>query len=254
MAERLRRISWTSCVFSRTLPRSGHCFAMRVYLFLITFVVLSTAIPTYVYYNKFGSISAAHVNLSFFLSLNSLICMWEIALGLHITKISEDYRLLHKKYGKNRMNAVTDLMAYDLTITEAFSLRFWGRIWSIYSLYDPSYSNRESFGFFIDVGNGWTTLLPTLLFLYSITTRDSRLLGASTMGLIGLVKFYQELYGTCIYFLSFFFNKRFIGKTYFEVLLFVGFTNGIWFFYPFLGMFLSYHMIKSNTFDIFSLY
>lgn len=239
---------------STILQQPEHCSAMRVYSFLITFVILTTAAPTYLYYSSFGSISAAHVNLSFFLALNSLICIWEIALGLHITKIAEDYRLFHKKYGKDRTNAVIDLMTHDLSLSEAFSLRFWGRIWSIYSLYDPSYSNRESFGFFIDVGNGWTTLLPTLLFLYSITTRDTSLLNACTVGMIGLVKFYQELYGTCIYFLSFFFNKRYVGKSYFEVLLFVGFTNGIWFFYPLLGMFISYHMIKSNTFEIFSDY
>lgn len=227
---------------------------MRVYQFLILYVVITTTLPTFIYYQNHDSISVAHVNLSFYLSLNFLICLWEIALGWNIVKIADDHRLMNKKYEKNRLNAVIDLMAHNLTLGETFSFQFWSRIWSTYSLYDPSYSNRESFGFFVDVGNGWTTILPTVLFLYSITTRDTTMLDATTVGLIGLVKFYQEFYGTCIYFLSFFMNKRHIGKSLFEVALFVGFTNGIWFFYPILGMFISVSMIKSNTFDAFALY
>lgn len=227
---------------------------MRVYQFLILFVVITTTFPSFVYFRNYDSISVAHVNLSFYLSLNFLICLWEIALGFYIVKIAEDYRLMSKKYGKNRLTAVVDLMAHDLTLGETFSFRFWSKIWSTYALYDPSYSNRESFGFFVDVGNGWTTILPTLLFLYSITTRDTTMLSANTVGLIGLVKFYQEFYGTCIYFLSFFMNKRHVGKSIFEVVLFVGLTNGIWFFYPLLGMFVSVNMIQSNSFDVFAVY
>lgn len=227
---------------------------MRVYQFLVLFVVVSTALPTILYYNYHSVISAAHVNLSFYLSLNALICVWEIALGIHITKILDDNKQMNKKYGKNRMSAVIDLMMHKLSLGETFSMKFWSRIWSTYSLYDPSYSNRESFGFFIDVGNGWTTIIPTLLFLYSITTRDTSLINATNVGLMGLVKFYQEFYGTCLYFLSFFMNRRYIGKSFFEVFLFVGFTNGIWFFYPLLGMFISVQMIKSNSFDVFALY
>lgn len=227
---------------------------MKVYQFLVLFVVISTASPTILYYNYHSLISVAHVNLSFYLSLNTLICAWEIALGFYIGKIVEDHKQMSKKYGTNRLSCVVNLMMHQLTLGETFSMKFWSRIWSTYSLYDPSYSNRESFGFFVDVGNGWTTILPSLLFLYSITTRDTSLINATNIGLMGLVKFYQEFYGTCLYFLSFFMNRRYVGKSVFEVLLFVGFTNGIWFFYPLLGMFISVQMIKSNSFDVFTIY
>ena len=36
-------------------------------------------------------------------------------------------------------------------------------MWSTYALFDPSYQNRESFGFFIDVGNDWSTLAPCVM-------------------------------------------------------------------------------------------
>ena len=61
-------------------------------------------------------------------------------------------------------------------------------MWSTYSLYDPSYSNRESFGFFIDVGNGWSTLLPSAVFLWGLTYQ---LLEPRLLGLMGCLMFYQ---------------------------------------------------------------
>lgn len=124
-------------------------------------------------------------------------------------------------------------------------------MWSTYSLYDPSYSNRESFGFFIDVGNGWTTLVPSLLFMWGVTFS---LLEARMLGVVGLLMFYQvsedtptaqnilpqhckhctatqrhfihltlvsslsqEFYGTVVYFLSYVFNGRYKGKPISEV-------------------------------------
>ena len=119
-----------------------------------------------------------------------------------------------------------------------------------YSLYDPSYSNKESFGFYIDVGNGWTTIIPSLLFLYCMITKTP-ILSARIMGVIGICKFYQEFYGTCLYFLSYIWNKRYQGVSFLTVMLFVGLSNGLWFFLPMLGMYTSYEMIQSNTYDIF---
>ena len=47
-------------------------------------------------------------------------------------------------------------------------------MWASYAVFDPSYANRQSFGFFIDVGNGLTTLAPTLIFLVSLAGEGSR--------------------------------------------------------------------------------
>ena len=222
---------------------------MKVYAFLILFVVISTSIPIYVHFRVHNVISNIQISLSFFLSLNSLICLWEIALGRYISVIYEDYQKLKSKYGNRRLQAVLDFMNYSMSSSDYLSMRFWSRIWSTYSVYDPSYSNRESFGFFVDVGNGWTTLLPSLLFLCTMTFHG--LFEARLIGLMGIIKFYQEFYGTCIYFLSFFFNKRHVDKSIFEVALFVGFTNGLWFVFPLLGMYGCSKMVYTNTYDFF---
>ena len=135
------------------------------------------------------------------------------------------------------------------SVSNIFSSKYWSRVWSTYSLYDPSYANKESYGFFIDVGNGWSTLVPS--FLYMIGVSVHTIMPARALGILGVVKFYQEFYGTILYFLSYIFNGRYKGKTTFEVMLFVGLSNGLWFFFPMLGMYLSVVLIYSDSFSIF---
>jgi len=224
---------------------------MRVYTFLVLYVAMGTALPVYLHWQTHAVVCTTQVALAFFLALNVLICLWEVGLGLHLSTIEADYKRLLKTYGggTQRLRAVVDLMMHELTVADTVSLRFWSRIWSTYSLYDPSYSNRESFGFFVDVGNGWTTLVPSLMFLYCMTHHD--VVNARLLGVVGMIKFYQEFYGTCIYFLSFFFNRRHVGKSVGEVVGFVGFSNGLWFVFPLVGMLASYHLIDSNSYSVF---
>ena len=187
-----------------------------------------------------------------------------ILIGIYISHIKEELKKLNEKYGNNRMSAVVDFFLTSISIKQIFTLKTWSRIWSTYSMYDPSYANRESFGFFVDVGNGWTTLLPSLLYLIGMTFHNnyyynmmfimlssSSSSSAKILGIIGIIKFYQEFYGTCIYFLSFFFNKRHHGKSLFEVILFVGLSNGLWFFFPILGMYASLQLILTNSYEVF---
>lgn len=101
----------------------------------------------------------------------------------------------------------------------------------------------------MDVGNGWSTLIPSLLFVYCLV--DQSFLSARILGMIGLVKFYQEFYGTIIYGLSYIFNKRYVGCSWIEVAGFVGFANGLWFVFPLIGMWASVDMINSNSYQVF---
>ncbi len=117
-----------------------------------------------------------------------------------------------------------------------------------YSLFDPSYSDRESFGFFVDVGNGWTTLVPSLLFIVNMISPS---MDAKYLGMMGLLKFYQEFYGTCVYFLTYIMNRRYEGTPLSACILFVGFTNGLWFFFPLLGMWACSELVTSGTYDVF---
>lgn len=91
-------------------------------------------------------------------------------------------------------------------------------------------------------------MIPSILFLVGMS---HEIIGARLLGMIGLVKFYQEFYGTCIYFLSFVFNQRYKGKKFSEVALFVGLSNGLWFVFPLIGMWASFRMIVDDNYAVF---
>ena len=76
------------------------------------------------------------------------------------------------------------------------------------------------------------------------------MVNARTIGMIGLVKFYVEFHGTVVYFTSYFLNKRFVGFSKTEVALFVGLSNGLWFFFPLVGIYACGSMIQSNSFSV----
>ncbi len=225
--------------------------SMRVFHVLIVYVLLGTAAPLLAcawLLDGPAVVSPTRVALAFFLVLNVLICLWEIALGRYISEIAAEFAALQKTFGARRWDAVMHTMLFPIeSVSQLFSMRFWTRIWSTYALFDSSYANRESFGFFVDVGNGWTTLLPSALFIAALVAEDA-VCSARVLGCIGLCKFWQELYGTVIYFLSFFMNGRQRGKSWAEVILFIGGTNGLWFFFPLLGMRVCVQMIESNTY------
>ena len=217
---------------------------IKVYLFLILWVLISTGVPIYYHTEKWG-FNWLQACMSFFLGLNFLICLWEVCLGYHITTIHKEYTSLSRKYKKNPFEAIMKLFMHDITINEICNGKFWSKIWSHYSLYDSSYSNRESFGFFIDVGNGWSMMIPTILMLYTMTYDIN--FSPIAVGVIGIISNYQMFYGTVIYFLSFFINNRHHNKSITEVALFVGLSNGIWFFFPLLGMYINYELIVSGS-------
>jgi hypothetical protein len=128
-----------------------------------------------------------------------------------------------------------------LSLSTLFDGEKWAIMWSTYSLWDPSYQNQESFGFFIDVGNGWSTIPPCLLWNAAILVPQQLLQRSEYaylwVGVIGCCSYWQVLYGTIIYFLSFIFNKRYEGMPLAEVAGFVGFANGIWFFFPIAALY-----------------
>ena len=227
-------------------------------------------------------INALGWSILFFNNLNILIAFCEIALGQHIGFIRNDYQRLLKEYryaggnddddDEKTMMTTTrkpEYLAGFAYLTMPLSWKDvydggqkWARMWSTYSLWDPSYSNPESFGFFIDVGNGWSTIIPCCLWNYAIwfpkQFAPSLLLASSSpssssstavvlLGFIGACSYWQILYGTIIYFLSFVWNKRYKNKPLVEVLGFVGFANGIWFFFPILCLWASYKILLDRN-------
>ena len=121
---------------------------------------------------------------------------------------------------------------------------------------DPSYQNTEAFGFFIDVGNGWSTIPPSLLMNYAIIYGPSRSAGDAItpllVGCISIASLWQITYGTIIYFLSFVWNKRYRGFRAGEIWTFVGVSNSLWIVFPAIGIWACVQILRDDNFDVFA--
>lgn len=132
---------------------------------------------------------------------------------------------------------------------QLFDSKTWAKMWATYALYDPSYQNPESFGFGIDVGNGWSTIIPCLLLNYGMIFSDKvspLLLGCVTIG-----SYWQMLYGTLIYFFSFIFNRRYIDHDPLSISLFVGISNIIWIVCPALAIYVAVVVLRDGNMQLF---
>ena len=221
---------------------------MRIYHVVVTAVVLGTAVPVALHHQAHGVFNPHQIALAFFLWLNAIIAFWEICLFLRIDVIEKQYADFRERYRGRELDRVKDYFGAPVRFAAIFSPTTWAEIWSSYALFDESYADRKSYGFFIDVGNGFSTLLPSLLFVYGMTFP---ILPARILGLVGLILNYQMWYGTLVYFGSFVLNKRYRGHEPLNLAIFVGLSNGIWFTFPLWAMAVSVQLIYSDSYAIF---
>lgn len=191
------------------------------------------------------------VSLLVFNNINILVAFCEIALGKHIELIKEDYKKLNEKYASKMQHwqGCMDYLLLPLPWDRLFDGRLWCRMWSAYALYDPSYQNEESYGFFVDVGNGWSTIPPCLLMNTAISM--PYLCSPLLVGCVCLASYWQIMYGTIIYFLSFIWNKRWEGKKFGEAVTFVGIANGIWMVFPTAAIYACVCILDTKDFSVF---
>ena len=191
-------------------------------------------------------------SLILFNNLNILIAICEICLGYQITFIQQHYQNLLKTYreGHREWVAVWKLIQMPLDLRGVFDTRTWAQMWTTYALFDPSYQNNESFDFFIDVGNGWSTIAPCLLLNCAMIRPDC--VDPLWVGCVTIASYWQMLYGTVIYFLSFMFNRRYEGFDPVTIGAFVVLTNGIWIVFPGLAIFAAVCVLRDGNMGIFS--
>jgi hypothetical protein len=184
-----------------------------------------------------------HVALSFFLAINLLICIWEISLWHRIEDIRRWFQLPRGSGDRPRGNLYTTPVSFG----GFWSTRLWARTWLGYAYWDDGYADPKSFGFAIDVGNGFTTLIPSVLFLVGMTFP---IFSPAVLGIVGLLVFYQKFYGTCLYFFQYLYNRRYRDRPLAGVLGVVGGTNGLWFVFPAFGLYVCVRLILENRFDV----
>ena len=219
-------------------------FRLPVWAWFSLWVVLVVGISALAHYAVRGVVNGWQLSIAFFLAINIVICWWEISLGMRSSDIerwNRDPEGLKERPPAGVLTARASLK--DLTSTH-----LWVRVWSEYSYYDPSYTNRRSYGFWADVGNGWNTLLPSIFFLAGMT---AGMVPPVVLGIVGTLIFYQKFYCTALYFAAYFFNRRYAGRPLGRIVAVVGGTNSVWLLFPAIGLYASIVLILQNRFDIF---
>ncbi|MGI9432831.1 MAG: hypothetical protein ACR2PQ_11490 [Myxococcota bacterium] len=195
------------------------------------------------HYAVHGVVNGWHLAVSLFLAINILICIWEISLGAQITNIER----WHHDPAARAERPRGLLWTQRVSPGELASTKLWARVWSEYARYDDGYADRKSFGFSIDVGNGWSSLLPSVFFLVGMTAGYA---SPVVLGLVGALLFYQKLYCTVLYFFQYLFNRRYEGHSLASVLAVVGGSNGIWIVFPAVGLYVCVRLVLENRFDL----
>jgi hypothetical protein len=215
---------------------------------IATVVVAGTTLHVWLHQRTHGVYNVTQIGLAFFLVVNVMVAWWEIALFVRQDQIRAEYDEVREPYRGREMAAVAQVFTRRIPLQKVFSFHEWTRIWSTYSLFDPGYSDRRSFGYNIDVGNGFTTIIPATLFAFGMTFN---LVPPRVLGIVGIIIFWQMFYGTAVYFFQFFNNDRHKGHSVRDVLLFVGVSNLSWLVFPLWGLWTSVRLILGGTYAVF---
>ena len=196
-----------------------------------------------------GDLNVIHGLFSLFFSTNLLICYWEMCLFFrrdHIGTRAEYWRRRRRETGRT---PAIEFLTSRMPLGRFLSPRVGGDVWGAYSTIDPSYSNRGSLAFNVDVGNGFVTPLPTL-FLYAAYTVG--FVPAIVAGIVGAMLFWQWAYVSSLYWVSFLAAGRqhqsHVGRG--ELYLFVGLLNAIWVLFGVFGMYVSVRLILEGGYGV----
>lgn len=213
--------------------------------------IAALCIAHYRIYDNFNVLAQSLIG---FLVVNVFICVWELALFYRFDCITKVHtrRLKDGFYkGTPEGAALRDkeplIVFRNYPIAKLLSLSTWSEIWSDYARYDVSYTDKSTFGYNIDVGNGHSTFITSVLLLICMV---HPLWSPRVVGIVGVVLFYQKAYGTVIYLFAYVNNKRYTISTWNEIIFCVICTNILWILFPMLGFSASVDMIMNDTFAL----
>lgn len=218
---------------------------MKIWTITCSFVVLATGAAIACRYWISGDFSLAHCVLAFFLAVNLLASYWEICLLLRIATIEERRQHWDKLRSNSQVAPALEFFTMSVPLKRIFSPRVWADVWGVYSLYDASYADKKTYGFNVDVANGVATPLLSLVLLATITVP---FMPARVAGILGVLLFWQWIYVTSVYIMSFFMvgRHRLISRK--EILLYIWTPNLIWIVFPIFGFYISVQMILDGSY------
>lgn len=194
-----------------------------------------------------GGPNPFHILLSLFFSVNLLICYWELCLFFRIDEITERGERWRAWSRDSSRTAAAEFLMTRVPLTQACSPRVWADVWATYAVFDSAYVDRNTYGFNVDIANGFATPVTTLI-LYTAMTGG--LLPAIAVGVLGTMLCWQWVYVSSLYLVSFFIGgkRRRVEARHFYA--FMVFPNSVWILLPIVGLYVSIRLIVDGDFSI----
>ena len=194
-----------------------------------------------------GDFNVIHALLILFLSINLVICYWEVCLFLRRDYIGLRAEYWRKRWQETGRKPATEFLTAKVPLTRILSPTVWADVWATYSQFDDSYADRSTYGYNVDVANGFATPIPTLI-LYAAFTFD--ILSAPVAGIVGVMLFWQWMYTTSVYGVSFFSANRQTRISRKDMYIYVWATNSPWVLFALLGLYVSIRLIVNGDYSV----
>ena len=194
-----------------------------------------------------GDFNVIHALLILFLSINLLICYWEVCLFLRRDYIERRTEYWRKRWRETGRNPATEFLAAKIPLTKLLSPTVWADVWATYSQFDGSYADRRTYGYNVDIANGFVTPLPSLI-LYAAFTFD--ILPAPVAGIVGVMLFWQWTYVTSVYVVSFFSANRQTLISRRDMYIYIWVMSSPWVIFALLGLYVSIRLIVNGDYSV----
>ena len=215
---------------------------------IVVVVVALLTLPGFgVYYLLHGGLDVFYCLLSLFFSINLLICYWEMCLFFRRDYIEERAEFWRRRREDTGKTPAVEFLTTSVPLNRVLSPTVWADVWATYSMFDSAYADRNTYGFNIDIANGFTTPATTLV-LY--VTYTGGLLPAVAAGILGAMLFWQWVYASSLYVVSFFVGQKQTRITTREFWIYIFNPNAIWVLLPMLGLYVSIRLILDGDYSV----
>ena len=223
---------------------------MPVWLFSALAIMAGSLVGIVTRLSLYAELDPLYVVFAVFFSTNLLISYWEICLLHRRDYIEERGAHWRERQQESGRSPVVQFLLAKVSLARPFSPNLWADVWAVYSVYDGSYVDRRTFGFNCDIANGYFTPVPTLV-LYATFTVP--FLPAVATGILAAMLFWQWVYVSTVYVVSFFVAERHWQVRPGEVFRYIVVPDSPWVLIPMLGIYVAVRLIIDGDYGVLGL-
>ena len=193
-----------------------------------------------------GDFDVLQCLLTLFFAINLVVGYWEMCLFLRRDYVEERAEFWRRRWDDTGRTPAVEFLTTSVPLNRVLSPTVWADVWATYSMFDSAYADRNTYGFNIDIANGFATPAPTLV-LY--VTYIGGVLPAVVAGILGAILFWQWTYASSLYLVSFFVGRKQTRITRRELYIYILGLNAAWVLTPMLGLYVSVRLILDGDYS-----